>query len=217
MMIVIARVVAWFTAARFVRSLRPLEGEAWLFAANFLKHPGQSGSIVPSSAHLVDQVLREIDWSKAEVVVEYGPGVGTFTGELLRRMPHNARLIVIEANADFVQHLRARLTDPRLHVEHGSAAHVLATLRRLGLSRACHVVSGIPLGSMPPEVRLEICEASRAVLQPEGALLVYQFTPRVLPQLRQTFARVQCGFVWRNMPPARYYVCRNSEPATCER
>src|SRR5437868_13777116 len=86
-----------------------------LFAANFLRHPHMLGSIVPSSRFLVDQVLAPIDWHCARVIVEYGPGVGTFTGEILRRMHPQAQLVAIETNRSFVRFLRRSLPDPRLH------------------------------------------------------------------------------------------------------
>ena len=69
--------------------LKPLS-EALLFASNFLRHPNMLGSIIPSSRFLVDLVLEPIDWGRARVIVEYGPGIGTFTGEILRRMRSDA-------------------------------------------------------------------------------------------------------------------------------
>mgnify|MGYP003293768208 CR=1 FL=1 len=44
------------------------------------------GSLIPSSRFLVNHVLAEVDWQRARVFLEYGPGVGTFTGEILRRL-----------------------------------------------------------------------------------------------------------------------------------
>jgi phospholipid N-methyltransferase len=69
------------------------------------------GSIVPSSRFLVDLVLKPIDWGRARVIVEYGPGIGTFTGEILRRMRSDAQLVVIETNRDFVRFLQRTLPD----------------------------------------------------------------------------------------------------------
>ena len=76
-----------------------------LFALNFFRHPFMLGSIWPSSRYLVDEVLRPIDWERAGVIVEYGPGVGTITSEILRRMRPDAHLIVIETNEAFVKFL----------------------------------------------------------------------------------------------------------------
>jgi phospholipid N-methyltransferase len=181
--------------------------ELLLFAGNFLRHPHMLGSVIPSSRHLVRQVLEPIDWERARVIVEYGPGVGTFTGEILRRMRSDGRLIAIETNDEFVQFLRESLPDPRLHVVHDSAAEVRAILQRHSLAAAHYVISGIPLGSMPEPVRRDIAEKTRAALEPGGAFLVYQFTPRVLPTLHRTFTKVRRGYQLYNIPPAQVFAC----------
>jgi phospholipid N-methyltransferase len=194
------------------RNARSQVAQVLLFARNFLLHPHMLGSIIPSSRFLVDQVLAHIDWREARVIVEYGPGVGTFTAEILRRMHREARLVAIETNRDFVRFLRTALPDPRLHIEHGSAADVQAVLRRLGLPAAGYIISGIPLGSMPEPVRADIVAKSRDALAPGGEFLVYQFTSRVLPVLQRTFRYVRRSFERRNLPPAQLFVCAD-EPA----
>jgi phospholipid N-methyltransferase len=130
--------------------------ETLLFASNFLRHPNMLGSIVPSSRFLVNQVLAPVEWERARVIVEYGPGVGTFTGEILRRMAARARLVAIETNRDFVRHLRRTLPDARLHVAHDSAAQVQAVLDRLALPAPRYIFSVFPLGIMAVPVRAYI-------------------------------------------------------------
>ena len=181
--------------------------EILLFARNFVLHPHMLGSVIPSSRFLVNQVLEPIDWARARVIVEYGPGVGTFTGEILRRMRADAHLVVIETNRDFVRFLRRSFPDQRLQVAHESAACVRQVLQRLGLPPAQYIISGIPLGSMPDPVRAQIVGETRAALAPGGAFLVYQFTARVLPVLLRTFGSVRRGFERRNLPPAQLFVC----------
>jgi len=165
------------------------------------------GSIIPSSRFLVNQVLEPIDWERVRVIVEYGPGVGTFTQEILRRMRSDARLVAIETNLNFVRFLRKSLPDERLHVAHDSAAEVGRVLARLGIAAASYIISGIPLGSMPDPVREDIAAKSRAALEPGGAFLVYQFTARALPTLERTFGTVRRSFEGRNLPPAQLFVC----------
>jgi phospholipid N-methyltransferase len=65
---------------------RTRTGDALLFARNFFRHPRMLGSIVPSSRFLIKELLQPIDWNQARVIVEYGPGVGVITAEILRRM-----------------------------------------------------------------------------------------------------------------------------------
>ncbi len=179
----------------------------WLFARNFIRHPYMLGSLIPSSRFLVNQVLDPIDWERARVIVEYGPGVGTFTGEIVKRMNRDARLVAIETNSDFVRFLQTSIQDPRIHIELGSAADVQQVLRRLGLPAADYIISGIPLGSMPESLREAIVQNSRAALGPRGELLVYQFTSRVLPVLRRTFRQVRRRVELRNVPPAQLFLC----------
>ena len=188
---------------------RSRAAELFLFASNFLRHPHMLGSIIPSSRYLVDQVLAPIDWNRARVIVEYGPGVGTLTGEILKRMHADARLIVIETNHDFVRFLEKTLHDPRLHIAHTSAANVHQVLQELGFCAACYIISGIPLGSMPEPVRVDIVAKTRDALGPDGKFLVYQFTSRVLPVLLRTFRYVRRSFERRNLPPAQLFVCEN--------
>ncbi len=60
-----------------------------LFTRNFLKSPAMLGSVIPSSSFLVNDMMSQVDWQRARVLVEYGPGVGTFTREILKA--HAAR------------------------------------------------------------------------------------------------------------------------------
>ena len=165
------------------------------------------GSIVPSSRFLVSAVLASVDWSRARVIVEYGPGVGTFTSEILQRMRSDATLIVIETNLDFVKLLGGAISDSRLFIAHDSAENVQEILERRGLPRADYIVSGVPLGSMPRWMQSVIAVESKDVLDERGEFLVYQFTSRVLPVLRETFKSVRRGFEFRNFPPAQFFVC----------
>src|SRR6266576_800703 len=103
---------------------RTRNGDVLLFARNFFRHPRMLGSIVPSSRFLIKQLLQPIDWARADVIVEYGPGVGGITAEVLRQMRPDATLIAVEMNPDFVKYLRSSFTDARLRVVEGSAVSV---------------------------------------------------------------------------------------------
>jgi phospholipid N-methyltransferase len=186
-----------------------LSQQLLLFSRNFIKHPRMLGSLIPSSRFLVNHVLAEVDWNRARVFLEYGPGVGTFTAEILRRLRPDAVLIVLETNTDFVRFLRRRFKDDRLHVIHRSAADADTALSGLGLEHADYVLSGIPYTTMPPELRETILQKTHSVLHPNGAFLVYQFTRSVLPYLQGVFRLVDQDFEPLNVMPARLYYCRH--------
>jgi phospholipid N-methyltransferase len=192
-------------------SPRPQNGNALLFARNFFRHPRMLGSIVPSSRFLIKQLLQPINWGRARVIVEYGPGVGTITEELLRRMRPDAVLIAIEMNPDFVSHLRSTIRDSRLQVVEGSAAQVDEILRRQGHAQADYIISGIPFSTIPGPVREEILRKTRDMLGPGGAFLVYQFSARVFQDLKRIFGYVGRSFQPLNVLPAHLFIC---QPAT---
>jgi len=178
-----------------------------LFARNFLKSPFMLGSVVPSSSFLVNDMMNQVDWDRACVLVEYGPGVGTFTREILRRMRPDAVLVAIELNTDFVEYLRDHVRDPRFRVVHGSAERVRRVLAEQNLAHADYIISGIPYLNMTDALRREILEESRLALKAEGSMLLFQYTRTLLPYLESSFSSVKLNFQLFNILPALIFHC----------
>jgi phospholipid N-methyltransferase len=191
-----------------VASRTTRKGDVLLFARNFFRHPRMLGSIVPSSRFLIRQLLEPIDWTRARIIVEYGPGVGSITAEVLRHMHQDATLIAIEMNPDFVHYLRGAFADRRLRVVEGSAESVDEILQRFGHSRADYIISGIPFSTIPASLRERILRKTCDVLEPGGAFLVYQFSTRVLDDLRRIFGYVVRRFEPLNVLPAHLFICQ---------
>ncbi|PWU21977.1 MAG: methyltransferase [Verrucomicrobia bacterium] len=165
------------------------------------------GWILPSSRTLVDEVVRRIDWHRARVIVEYGPGMGAFTSVLLKRMRPEAKLVAMETSEDFCHFLNSSLRDERLRVIHESAAEIDTVLPRLGYAKADYVISGIPFRPLSHRLRDAIVRKTHAVLQPQGRFLVYQFTSHALPYLRNVFGQVSRDFELLNILPAQLFCC----------
>lgn len=189
------------------RGSTPIASRILLFARNFLKHPAMLGSVIPSSPFLVNDVLSQVNWDRARVIVEYGPGVGTITQEILKRMRPDAVLVAIELNSEFVDFLTEKIDDARLRVVHGSASDVREVLAALDLTRADYIISGIPYSNIADDVRRDILKQTRELLAPDGALLVYQFTSTVLPYLKSNFGSVEQNVQLLNILPARIFYC----------
>ncbi len=180
-----------------------------LFLRNFLKHPTVLGSVVPSSRFLTERLLRRVDFHRARLIVEYGPGIGNISHAVVSKMHSDACCVLIEVNPDFVRHLRRVFaSEKRVRVVHASAATVEGVVQQLGFRAADYVISGIPFSTMPAELRFSILKASNRVLHDDGRLLIYQFTRTVLPDLNSVFASVDEEFEPRNVLPARLFYCR---------
>lgn len=176
-----------------------------LFFRGFLKHPAMVGSIIPSSAKLVEHMLSPVDWSQTKLFVEYGPGVGTYTQTILDRLGPDAELIAIDTNPEFVDYLRRDIKDPRLHVVRGSAADVRRIIQDFGHEQADYILSGLPFSTLPEGVGPRIAEETAAVLRPGGAFLVYQFSAKVMDFIRPVFDRIERGIETWNIPPVRLF------------
>jgi phospholipid N-methyltransferase len=167
-----------------------------MFFKGFLKHPVMVGSIIPSSETLIKHMLSRVDWENTKVFVEYGPGVGTFSQHILRRMKPDATYIAIDLNEDFIDYLSKSITDSRFRPIHGSAADVEQIVRDSGFDHADYVLSALPAGVGPA-----IGAATHRVIRPGGAFLVYQFRAKARDFIAPHFSRIDQAMEYWNIPP----------------
>jgi phospholipid N-methyltransferase len=181
------------------------------YLRNFAKDKN-IGSVTPTSAFGVKRVLRAMDFDKARVIVEYGPGLGVFTRRLLERMYEDALLIAIETNGNFARALQAKIEDPRLQVVNDSAENVLTILETYGVTNADYIISGIPFSFFPVDLKDRILYNTKQALGEDGRFFVYQFL--TVPSRRQTDIKqklaehmkiVRAQYELFNIPPLRIY------------
>jgi phospholipid N-methyltransferase len=179
-----------------------------LFFTKFVKHGRAIASFVPSSTYLARAVVRGIDFARARCVVELGAGTGPITAELLRRAGA-CRAVIVERDPDFCRRLRERF--PGAEVVEADAADLGRLLEERGLDRVDHFLCGLPLPSFTPEARDRILDVVHQRLHPDGTFRQLTHMPWVFYSLyRRYFAEVRFEMVFRNLPPAGFYVCRRA-------
>ncbi|MFQ5515619.1 MAG: class I SAM-dependent methyltransferase [Myxococcota bacterium] len=183
------------------RNGRPLD-----FFKGFLRNPKEVGSVIPSSRFLTRRVLQCGRVDRARVIVELGPGTGVLTGEILRRMRANARLVAVEINPRFVRLLRRSFPDPRLTLHEGSSEELEKALLQADATEADLVVSGIPFSTLARPTRRATLEAARRVLGPGGRFVAYQFRGHVRRFAEPFFGPGDIQREFLNLPPMRVYV-----------
>jgi phospholipid N-methyltransferase len=176
----------------------------FLFFQEFLKHPLQIGSIIPSSRFLEQRIMEAAAIDSARTIVELGSGTGGVTQAILRAMPQHARLLSIEINPHF-HDLVSKIEDDRLIAHLGDASMLKDIISMYGLAAPDAVISGIPFSTMSHREGSCIIEAISSLLAPNGRFVAYQVSDRVASLCRPYLGTEQVMLELLNIPPMRVY------------
>ncbi len=161
----------------------------------------QIASIVPSSKALVERVADKIDFARARVIAEYGPGVGVHSREIARRMRPDTQLLLFELDPAFSRDLERQFADdPRVHVINSNAARLPNELRRRGIPQCDYILSGIPFSILKIDKKRALLQKTYDGLAPGGQFITYQVTNE-LKQHAKIFDRVESEYFLQNIPP----------------
>jgi len=170
----------------------------------FLKHPLQIGSIIPSSRFLERHVVEAAGVCSAKTIVELGPGTGGTTRAILNAMARHAKLLSIEINPNFYA-LVSCMEDDRLITHLGNAHRLKEFIYMYGLGAPEVVISGIPFSTMSYTSGSQIIEVISSVLAPRGRFVVYQVSKRVASLCQPLLGSEQVEVELFNIPPMRVY------------
>ena len=145
-------------------STRP---EWWLMLTKFLERGRTIASFAPSSRWMARTTVRGIDFSKARCIVELGAGTGPITKEILARAGKQCRVISLELDSDLCRHLQRRF--PNAEVLGANAVDLGRLLDERGIDKVDHILSGLPLPSIPEDTRDRILDVCARRLKPDGS------------------------------------------------
>jgi phospholipid N-methyltransferase len=152
-------------------------------------------------------ILKGIDFDKAKCVVELGAGTGPITAEILKRCPPTCRPLFLELDHDMAQRLRERF--PAAEVVEGDAADLCEILSARGIDRVDAIVSGLPIPSIPDEIRHRILKSCSRALALGGHFRQLTVMPWIYYSMyRSYFEQVRFRFVPLNLPPGGWYDCQ---------
>lgn len=183
---------------------RIIPGSYRRFLRSWLDDPFSVGAVAPSGRPLARMMTREL--KQGDRVVEFGPGTGTLTREILARGVRECDLFMLERCPGFADLLERDF--PRATVMRGDA-----TTRQGGLTphrgTIDFIISGLPLVLFSREQKFRLLRNGFKLLKETGAF--YQFTyggrcPVDRRQLARNGLEAKCiGFIALNMPPAFVY------------
>lgn len=180
------------------------------FLRSWLEKPLATGAVLPSSRVLARTMAGYVDPQGAGPVIELGPGTGPVTEALVEHGVDPARLMLVEFNPTFCRLLRSRF--PAATVVQGDAYRLQRLLGSLLREPAAAVVSGLPLFTKPPKMRLRLMCNAFALMAPDAPFV--QFTYALVPPIPKNLGGVTAeasARIWLNLPPAQVWVYRKTE------
>lgn len=168
------------------------------------------GAISPSSKFLMKKMLENINFKTARVIIEFGPGTGVFTRELVKRMNPECKLIIFELNNLFFLKLSEEFKgNPSVLLQNDSAENISDILNLYSLNGVDAIISSLPLANFPKDLIHSILSKSVAKLNKEGKFIQFQYSLSAKKHIQRHFNTIQINFTPLNLPPAFIYTCSN--------
>ena len=165
------------------------------------------GSIKPSSKYLIKKCLRDVDFKNNQIIIEFGPGNGNFTSEILKRIPSSTKLISFETNKVFFEYCLDKFKDYKNFEIHNCSAEQFNQIPELKDNKVDYVVSGLPLSLLKKDLTDSIIKKVIHHLKPNGCYIQFQYSLNNYHYLKNKFKSVKLNFVLRNLPPSFVYKC----------
>ncbi len=193
-----------------------------VFARHALANFQSTAAVVPSSRYLARAMVDPLRWKNARVVVEFGPGTGVMTRELLGFLPADSLLFAFEVNPHFVRYLRGAIDDDRLKIMEAGAETAAAELTKCGIGHVDGVVSSLGITLMDEPLIDSVFRGLAPFLDENSTITQYQYLSSVRWEdarpvnfnvrsvLDRYFKTVDSTIIWRNIPPAIVHECLGS-------
>lgn len=181
------------------------------FLQRFVRSPKHIASVWPSSRFLTARMFDGLRLGNGDVVIEFGPGTGSFTLEVQRLLDSGVKVRYLGVEKDPGMHQFLQRRFPQLEFVLADAVDVLELHRARGLPPAAAVISGLPMIFFDSSTLHRLFAGTRACLRPDGVFrtfsYVHSYPSRSAGELRalikQYFEEYESSRpVVRNMPPA---------------
>ena len=142
-----------------------------------------------------------MDFGRARVIAEYGPGEGVHSREIARRMRPDAQLLLFELDPAFSRDLERQFADdPRVTVVNRDAAELPAEMKARGINHCDYILSGIPFSILKLDKKRALLGKTYEALAPGGTFIIYQVTNE-LKQHATIFDQAESEYFLQNIPP----------------
>jgi phospholipid N-methyltransferase len=169
-----------------------------------------SGSISPSSKYLINDCIKDIDFDKSDILIEFGAGDGCFTEELIKHLNPKAKLYVFEINDVFYDFCKTKFAEnQKVSILKASALEFERFVPDIDIKKVDCIISSLPLSLFSTKDTEVLLKKAFQQLKVNGSYIQYQYTfnLKVYKLLKKYFQNINLDFTFRNVPPAIIYKC----------
>ncbi len=148
------------------------------FFREFRRHFRDTGSILPSGLFLARALTTELSQPRrAARILEVGPGTGSVTQQILRRLGPDDQADLVELNGHFVALLQRRFDrDAEFRRKRDQVRLIHNAIEKLeGDAVYDFIISGLPLNNFPVAQVRTIFQVYNRLLRPGGTLSYYEY------------------------------------------
>lgn len=171
-----------------------------VYTKAIIAKPSEMGMICPNNAYASRQIaqtfISQNKFSENDIVVEFGPGLGKVTQQLLAGGLREQQLVLVELNRDLSERLRYKF--PKATVvcgnAHSSKFINIQQMRPL-VGHVAAVISTMPISTFSPSQTQKLLRNIKALLAKSDSFL--QVSYGNLKLLRAKKIKT----IWFNLPP----------------
>jgi phosphatidylethanolamine/phosphatidyl-N-methylethanolamine N-methyltransferase len=176
------------------------------YMREFMRYPRNVGSFAESGLALSKAMAQAANASDNGIFVEFGPGTGVITMQLLAHGVSPTQFMLVEFNPIFAAKLRKRF--PLVKVIEGDAWQIETLMAQHFPDQKCAaIVSSLPLLNFPEKQRSVLMKAVAAALDPRhGRFVQFSYGLKKPVEPEDGFSVSRTGWILKNLPPARVWV-----------
>ena len=159
------------------------------------------GAVMTTPGHITKHLINKIDFDIAKVILEYGPGNGVITKNILNKMMLDSSLFVFETNAQFINEL-SEIEDKRLIIINTDAEKAQMVLKnRYKIEKVDYIISTIPFTLINRRKRRRIVFRSFSLLKEKGRFITAQYSWFIYNLIKKQSSEISIKPIFLNMPP----------------
>ncbi len=170
-----------------------------IFLWNHIKNGKKNASVTPSSKFLAELMLKHIDFSAIDSIIELGAWTGIFTEHILKKAKKWTKIILIEIEDDYIKILRNKFAD-QVIIEQEDVRNIDQIRKKYDIDKIDLIISGLPF-----EPAHSIHKEIREYTSNGTIFRSFTYRPSTFKKLYHSFPIVNIWFTFLNVPPARVY------------